>query len=291
MVVVLAGGFALSHSALARGDDEGENDRGSRNQQINTQSNDENEDGLDDGEQDDDNLNEHVSNWITTDLTPSTTTLAPGSVQTYADVRSVLVANQQTVTALMVAANATTTLGANLSAGEANLLTALIAKYRSTFSTINVRGTEINAQLAVVIGALQPLGDGPIAPVLKKIIVSVLTDFADEVKNLGELARQSVGVLTAETAPAAIVTPAPVSAGASTFTMAQVSAANSAAKCWTAINGAVYNLTAWIAQHPGGSQAILGICGKDGTAAFMGQHGGQSNPTRVLTGYKIGLLQ
>jgi cytochrome b involved in lipid metabolism len=35
---------------------------------------------------------------------------------------------------------------------------------------------------------------------------------------------------------------------------------------------------------------ISAICGKDGTAAFSGQHGGQSVPTSVLSGLLIGTL-
>ena len=77
---------------------------------------------------------------------------------------------------------------------------------------------------------------------------------------------------------------------ATTYTMAQVATANSAAKCWTVISGKVYNLTSWIAQHPGGEGAILSICGKDGTAAFNNQHGGQGKPEQILSTFLIGTL-
>lgn len=57
--------------------------------------------------------------------------------------------------------------------------------------------------------------------------------------------------------------------GSKTYTMAEVATANSAENCLSVINSKVYNLTEWIKKHPGGQKAILGICGKDGTEAFM----------------------
>lgn len=79
-----------------------------------------------------------------------------------------------------------------------------------------------------------------------------------------------------------------VSAGS--ITMAQVAEHNSKTSCWTTISGSVYDLTAWIPNHPGGEQAILSLCGKDGTTAFNGQHGSNAKVKTVLAGFKIGLL-
>ena len=75
------------------------------------------------------------------------------------------------------------------------------------------------------------------------------------------------------------------------FTLAEVSTRNTASECWVAISGNVYDLTRWIAQHPGGSGAITQLCGTDGTRAFTSQHGGQSSPTSTLAGYLIGPLR
>ena len=74
------------------------------------------------------------------------------------------------------------------------------------------------------------------------------------------------------------------------YTLAQVATHDSAASCWSAINGKVYDLTSWINQHPGGPQAILSICGVDGSSAFNDQHGGQSRPANELAGFAIGTL-
>lgn len=84
-------------------------------------------------------------------------------------------------------------------------------------------------------------------------------------------------------------TPAPAVSPAQ-FTLADVATHNSAASCYTAIKGNVYDLTSWIGEHPGGKKAILGICGKDGTAAFEGQHGGQARPAEELAGFQIGVV-
>ncbi|MFZ2621068.1 MAG: cytochrome b5-like heme/steroid binding domain-containing protein [Minisyncoccia bacterium] len=75
-----------------------------------------------------------------------------------------------------------------------------------------------------------------------------------------------------------------------TFTLAQVATHNSSASCYSVVNGGVYDLTAWIGQHPGGSSAIKSMCGVDASDAFNGQHGGQARPASELTGFKIGVL-
>ncbi|MDA8549580.1 hypothetical protein N9K76_01395 [Aquiluna sp.] len=74
------------------------------------------------------------------------------------------------------------------------------------------------------------------------------------------------------------------------YTLAQVSERNSGAECWVVIDGGVYDLTQWIRSHPGGSGAILNLCGKDGSASFTSQHGGQARPSGTLDGYYLAPL-
>ena len=74
------------------------------------------------------------------------------------------------------------------------------------------------------------------------------------------------------------------------YSLTQVSERNSAAECWVVIDGGVYDLTQWIRSHPGGSGAILNLCGKDGTASFTSQHGGQARPSSTLDGYFLAPL-
>ena len=74
------------------------------------------------------------------------------------------------------------------------------------------------------------------------------------------------------------------------YTMADVKSANTSAKCWSVIDGYVYDLTKWIPVHRGGPQAITFLCGKDGTSAFKAQHDGSSGPVSVLSNYLLGPL-
>lgn len=74
------------------------------------------------------------------------------------------------------------------------------------------------------------------------------------------------------------------------YTLAEVSKKNTAADCWVAIDGGVYDLTMWVAAHPGGGSAITQLCGTDGTDRFLGQHGGQARPSNTLDSYYIGPL-
>jgi hypothetical protein len=92
------------------------------------------------------------------------------------------------------------------------------------------------------------------------------------------------------TEPTPSPTPSPEVTTQSEYTMANVKRNNSAASCWSLINGNVYNLTTWINSHPGGPSAIRGICGVDGSSSFNGRHAGQSNPKENLAGYLLGPL-
>ena len=83
----------------------------------------------------------------------------------------------------------------------------------------------------------------------------------------------------------------PATAATKSYTLAQVKTHSKASNCWTAINGNVYNVTKWVARHPGGQGVIIGLCGKDGTAAFSARHGGQGGPSAVLATYKVGALK
>ena len=106
---------------------------------------------------------------------------------------------------------------------------------------------------------------------------------------------------TPSVTPAAAPTPTPSAAASSTpaptpaptkvgYTMAQVRANNTAANCWAVIDDSVYDLTNWIKSHPGGSGAIVGLCGTDGSSSFSAKHGNQSRPAAQLNSYRLGPL-
>lgn len=84
--------------------------------------------------------------------------------------------------------------------------------------------------------------------------------------------------------------PLPVQNFTATYTKDQVATHNSATSCWSIIDAKVYDLTNWIEKHPGGQQAILGMCGTDGTVAFRGQHDSANFQANILTAMQIGTL-
>lgn len=91
--------------------------------------------------------------------------------------------------------------------------------------------------------------------------------------------------------PSATSASTPVAAPTTTgYSQSQVAQHASGTSCWTSISHNVYDLTQWINQHPGGSGPILGLCGHDGTTAFLAQHGGQGRPEQELKQFYIGVL-
>jgi len=74
------------------------------------------------------------------------------------------------------------------------------------------------------------------------------------------------------------------------FSTADVATHNGRASCWTIVNGAVYDVTAFIDKHPGGAENVLKLCGKDGSVLFGAKHGGQAKPEAALESLKIGAL-
>jgi cytochrome b involved in lipid metabolism len=98
-------------------------------------------------------------------------------------------------------------------------------------------------------------------------------------------------VVTPKPVPVTKPTPVPIpTPAASLYTSQTVAVHNSETSCWSIINGAVYDLTSFVSSHPGGDRNILKICGKDGSSAFMGQHGGDSKPESTLAKYYLGQL-
>ena len=75
------------------------------------------------------------------------------------------------------------------------------------------------------------------------------------------------------------------------YSLSDITTHKSTTDCWTTIDGKVYNLTPFINQHPGGSGAILSLCGKDGTASFNKKHGGQARPATELINLFVGNLK
>lgn len=111
----------------------------------------------------------------------------------------------------------------------------------------------------------------------------------------GEVSTSSAPAESDDDAPTPQASASPAESASATATTAAITAAevaqhNTPDDCWTSINGTVYNVTAWIDQHPGGEQRILNLCGIDGTSQFDGQHEGQPKPETTLAGFEVGTL-
>lgn len=80
------------------------------------------------------------------------------------------------------------------------------------------------------------------------------------------------------------------SSGLTKLTIEEVMKRATATSCWSIVYENVFDLTKWIAKHPGGSSKILAICGKDGTTSFGRQHTGDGGAANQLSAYFIGKL-
>ncbi len=74
------------------------------------------------------------------------------------------------------------------------------------------------------------------------------------------------------------------------YTMADITAHAKPESCWAAINGSVYDLTTWVARHPGGEKPIGMLCGKDASDMFTRKHGKSNSAQAALGLLKIGSL-
>ena len=98
-----------------------------------------------------------------------------------------------------------------------------------------------------------------------------------------------IGIL-AKVQPQPTSTPTPTTTAGATLNLALVAQHSTASDCWTIVNGNVYNVTAWIAPHKGGSGPIMAMCGIDASAAYNGTHGTASKPASTLNTFKVGAV-
>ena len=108
------------------------------------------------------------------------------------------------------------------------------------------------------------------------------------------MTKASRAVASAVIAAVALVplsAPAQAAVASKSYTKSEVRKHNSAASCWSIVNGSVYDFTKWIGKHPGGGGVITAICGKNGSAAFNAQHGSAGAANAALKPYRIGSLK
>ena len=75
------------------------------------------------------------------------------------------------------------------------------------------------------------------------------------------------------------------------ITLADIASHSKESDCRTAIEGTVYDVTAFFGTHPGGDQNLFRVCGIDATPVFKKQHGNAGKPNNVLAGFEIGILK
>lgn len=75
------------------------------------------------------------------------------------------------------------------------------------------------------------------------------------------------------------------------YTLEEVATHKSKADCWMVIEKKVYNVTPFIASHPGG-EMILNGCGKDATELFNGvKDHGRENAASLLPDLEVGMIE
>jgi cytochrome b involved in lipid metabolism len=83
--------------------------------------------------------------------------------------------------------------------------------------------------------------------------------------------------------------------GPKSYSIAEVAGHKSYKDCWLIINSNIYDITAYIDQHPGGADLILMYCGKDATSAYNTKGGRKSGHSSradsILASYQIGTLK
>eukprot|EP01121_Diplochlamys_sp_Union-15-3_P015491 TRINITY_DN5132_c0_g1_i1.p1 TRINITY_DN5132_c0_g1~~TRINITY_DN5132_c0_g1_i1.p1 ORF type:complete len:149 (+),score=32.26 TRINITY_DN5132_c0_g1_i1:60-449(+) len=73
------------------------------------------------------------------------------------------------------------------------------------------------------------------------------------------------------------------------YTWEQVSKHNTEKDCWVVIEGIVYNVTKFLDEHPGGSEILMNVAGKDATTDFK-NIGHSQDATRQLEDLKQGRI-
>jgi hypothetical protein len=126
------------------------------------------------------------------------------------------------------------------------------------------------------------------------LVVTILGILAVVVAGLATIQTFRVGESGAQAvwgAELAAAQASPSAEATKVIPMSEVTLHATGKDCWTVINGTVYDLTAWVSEHPGGSGPIMTLCGTDGTNSFTTQHGGQARPEAELAGFEIGTVK
>ncbi|MEW6706059.1 MAG: cytochrome b5-like heme/steroid binding domain-containing protein [Pseudomonadota bacterium] len=94
--------------------------------------------------------------------------------------------------------------------------------------------------------------------------------------------------------PSGVAQPAAPAAGAAAFTLAELARHATATDCWMAIDGQVYDLTPYVAQHPADPAVLRAWCGKEATQAYRTKMRGRAHSPyadSLLPRYRVGSLK
>lgn len=95
-------------------------------------------------------------------------------------------------------------------------------------------------------------------------------------------------------APPATVAPAPVTAADRLYTLAEVARHATPTDCWMAIDGSVYDFSAYLPRHPSEPELIEPWCGREASEAYRTKTLGRPHSQRataLMAGYRVGGLQ
>lgn len=71
--------------------------------------------------------------------------------------------------------------------------------------------------------------------------------------------------------------------------MTEVAKHSTPESCWTVVEGKVYDVTAFLKEHPGGERAVLALAGVDASEAFVAMHPPMLRPR--LERFRIGHVE
>ncbi|MDZ7663320.1 cytochrome b5-like heme/steroid binding domain-containing protein [Thiohalophilus sp.] len=78
------------------------------------------------------------------------------------------------------------------------------------------------------------------------------------------------------------------------YTLAELAGHDQADDCWMAIDGVVYDFSAYLPQHPAAPAVMLAWCGKEASQAFHTKTKGRPHSnyaSQLLPQYRLGLLR
>ncbi len=82
----------------------------------------------------------------------------------------------------------------------------------------------------------------------------------------------------------------PTEGKVATFSREEVAKHNSPESCWLIIDGKVYDVTAFVPEHPGGEE-ILEYCGRDATESFYGVEEHMEGAVELKEEFFIGFVR